>query len=79
MMVVHVIRLNLLSSPNFNLSLHLAMFCEMTIMIAIVTLDEKTHVNVFMISAMDGFVTTVVTLVAVTIEHYRISLSNNFS
>ena len=83
-MVVHVIRLIFLSSPNVKLSLHPAMFYEMTIMIAIVTLDEKpilisTWSDSIMSSAMNGFVTIVVTLVAVTMEPYRISLSSNLS
>ena len=78
-MVVHVIRLNLLSSPNFNWSLHPTMFCEMTIMIEIVTLNKKpTSISYgrdfFMMSAMDGFVTIVIALVIVSIEHHRVSL-----
>ena len=48
LMVVHVIRLNLLSSPNFNWSLHPAMFCEMTITIKIVTLNEKMYFDFFL-------------------------------
>ena len=73
MMVVHGIRSNLVSSPNFNFPLHPAMFCEMTIMIAIVTLNGKPTLiyswsDLVMSSAMNGFVTIVVTLVAVTME-----------
>ena len=84
MMDVHFIRLILLSSPNFNRSLHPTMFCEMSIMIEIVAINEKCTLIYFwsefvMSYAMKGFVTIVVTLVEVTMEPSRIYLSRNFS